>query len=317
MRLGVPRPITVDGEQFGFPGQTFEMDLRLAGVMFPLMSGAAVVASLKKRLLSRFGKVPKYNFYLFDGLGKTCRAIREGSTSWRALHLLYNHPFEDPRDVSDIFDNFLLASPNAQAVRNRRKIALAEICRSALALRKSKVRMFAIAAGSAQSELEAMKLLREQGVQMECLMIDKEQHACDYAVRMAGQLGLADQFRAERALAGDKTFWRLVREFQPDMVEMLGLLDYMDDCFAAKLIGKLRRLLPPGGTFLTCNVCPNPERHFLKHVIDWDMRYRTGNDLRELMLASGFEECGVRVMHEPLGIHALAICRESPGKYQN
>lgn len=310
MRLGVPRPITVDGEQFGFPGQTFEMDLRLAAIMFPVMKVAAVVAACKKRLLSTFGKVPKHNFYLFDGLGRTCRAIREGSTSWRALHLLYNHPFDDPRDVSDVFDNFLLASPNAQAVRNRRKIAVTQIYRSALALKKPKVRMFAIAAGSAQSELEAMRLLGEQGIQMECLMIDKEQHACDYALRMAGQSGLAEQFRAERALAGDKTFWRLLRDYQPDMVEMLGLLDYLDDSFAAKLICKIRLVLPPTGTFLTCNVCPNPERHFLKHVIDWDMKYRTGNDLRELMLAAGFEEDAVRIIHEPLGIHGLAVCRK-------
>ncbi len=67
-------------------------------------------------------------------------------------------------------------------------------------------------------------------------------------------------------------------------------------------------MLPPEGTFFTCNVCPNPERRFLKHVINWDMIYRSGHQLKDLMQAGGFAPEKVRIVHEPLGIHALAIC---------
>jgi hypothetical protein len=199
---------------------------------------------------------------------------------------------------------------NARGVRNRLKIATNEIRKAVQLQGEPAVRLLAIAAGSAQAEIGVIRELNRTGIRVDCVMVDIAQSACDYAGDLAKTAGVTDQFRTFRAALGSKAYRALLREFRPHVVEMFGLLDYLPTDLAIRHISVIRDSLPSGGYFLTCNICPNPEQSFLKHIVNWDMIYRDGTQLEALVKAADFPGPSVRIIHEPLRVHALAICRK-------
>jgi len=110
---------------------------------------------------------------------------------------------------------------------------------------------------------------------------------------------------------------QIAKNFQPDIVEMIGLLDYLRNQKAVSLFKAIKASLPSYGRFYTCNILPNPERIFLEQVIDWKMTYRTATELRQLLLDAGFEETRARIIVEPMRIHAIAIGDASPSRSTN
>jgi len=142
------------------------------------------------------------------------------------------------------------------------------------------------------------------------LLMDIEPSALVYAQGLAQEHGVGDQVEV---LAGDvRKSIRVIRDRRPHIVEMIGLLDYLPDPMAIRLIGAIRRGLPDEGVFLTANIYKNCERHFVKWVMDWDMIYRNSTSLGNLLASAGFQD--FRVVSEPLGIHGIAVARRAPAE---
>lgn len=103
-------------------------------------------------------------------------------------------------------------------------------------------------------------------------------------------------------------FNRVLDGFVPDIIEMMGLTDYLKDKLAIALIKKIRRYLANGGTFITCHVHPNGESYFLKHIVNWKMIYRTLDAFENIIIDGGF--IGSRFVTEPHNIHSIAIAKK-------
>lgn len=281
--------------------------------LYPLMWVLAFWAALKKKFTKVVGlKPPRVNSLFFDGLGPVCKSIKEGAASWRALNLIYNYHFPKPKRFADWLDNVWLKSPNAQAVRNRHKIATAELSKTIRHMYElyGEVRILSLAAGSAEGVLLAVAKARESGLPVQCLLVDHNERAMEYAQQVAASLGIGDCVSVEVASVTSIVKIRgFVEKFQPQIVEMMGLLDYLSDTKAACLIRTIHHGLPPAGRFFTCNIMPNPEQYFLKYVLDWGMIYRTEEDLHHLFIRAGFEE--IQILTEPLQIHSIVCGRRA------
>ena len=278
--------------------------------LLPLMYVLAGWASFKKWCAHTLGySVPNTNSWFFDGLAPKCRKIKEGAASWRALTLLYNHPFRKPESFGAWLDNVWLMSPNAQAVRNRRKIAKNELLKTILSLSlggQEEVRILSLACGSAEAVLDAVVEANKFGVRTQCFLIDIDASALEYARKVAEGLGIADQVKTKRAnLLGFERLGKIIAAYQPRIVEMMGLIDYVQDKHTVVLIKTIHDALPVGGMFFTCNIIPNAERVFLKHVINWEMIYRKPGELVEIMSVAGFRN--IRTIVENMNIHVIAI----------
>lgn len=260
---------------------------------------------LKKGLCRLMGRPdPHINTLWFDGLGLSGRDLKEHAASWRALDIIYNHKFGQERGLCGLVDDFWGGMMNAQAVRNRLKLVRQEVRRAILQFSNHReVRILSLAAGSAQGIIEVVSELKARGVQARALLLDVDQTALDYAKELARNHGVDDQIETVKASVAQVA--RVSRDFRPQIIEMLGLLDYIPRDKAIRLVGKIRECLEPKGIFLTCNICPNLERHFLKWVINWPMIYRTPVELAEIVSEAGFSDC--RLVYEPLKIHGLAI----------
>lgn len=263
----------------------------------------------KKAVRRWLGKPdPHINTFWFDGLGLSNRAIKEGAASWKALDIIYNHTFNQKKGVGGLVDDFWIGMMNAQAVRNRLKVVKQEIRRAILHFSNlQEVRLLSLAAGSAQGVIEVMAELKSQGIQVRALLLDIDQAALDYAKQLASQYGVADQIETVKTSIAQVI--RVSQDFRPQVIEMLGLLDYIPRDKAVRLVGKIRESLETKGIFLTCNICHNPERHFLRWVINWPMIYRTPAELAEIITEAGFSD--YRLIYEPLKVHGLVIAQKA------
>lgn len=269
----------------------------------PALTLMALYVRMKKRVWQHFGKRLRTNFWLFDGISVNARRVKEGAACWRALDTVYNfRKGEGGTLVSRIADGFWLHIRNAQAARNRLIIAKRELARAVTALQPlgRPVRILSLAAGTTQGVLE---VIAETNIPAEILLIDQDPSALAHANELARAHGIGASLVTR--LGSVAFFDRLLGRFEPDIVEMMGLTDYLRDALAVALFKKIFRTLKSGGVFFTCHVHPNKEAFFLSQVVNWRMLYRSKKQLEDILMRGGFR--APRLLTEPLHIHSVAV----------
>lgn len=268
----------------------------------PLMWFLAFWTMVKKL----FGR-PKTNTIWFDGISPVCRLIKEGSGSWKALDIICNYEFGTIGGIKGFVSDFWLGMLNAQAVRNRKKLAKRELSKAIYqyALSNATVRILSIASGSAQALIETIERATKEGIKVQAIFIDIDRTAVDYSNRLIRMHNLEKICHAEIGTA--LSMKNMANKLKPHIIEMIGFLDYRPPLKAIKLCERLFAYLCPGGTLLTANIMPNPEMKFLKWVIDWSMIYRSPGELGKILVEAGFDIDNCKIFCEPHKIHSL-IC---------
>lgn len=266
--------------------------------------GAYVQA--KKLVYKALGLRVHTNSVFVDGVSINSRRMKEGAARWPALNTCYNFTEgHGPSVLHRTLDTWWMNIRNAQAVRNRLKIAKRElhVAVRGFAVPGRPVRILSLAAGTAQGVIEVAAECNALGIATEIMLIDQDLTALGYAKELARKHNVQIN-----TVQGNVVFFtRFVGEFKADIVEMMGLIDYLRDGLAIPLLRKIRLHLGRGGTLFTCHIHPNGESYFLKHVVDWDngMLYRTREAFEDLLIDSGF--LAPRLLTEPHGIHSIAI----------
>lgn len=274
------------------------------------MKLVAAWVQLKKWVIGWPEKKLRTNFWLVDGMSINSRRVKDGATTWRALDTVYNFKVGEGRSALERWiDYWWLHIRNAQAPRNRLKMAKNELRNAIRSIKTGPgepVRILSLAAGSAQGVVEVMAKIGQEGIHCQALLIDLEFDALSHAKDLARSYGIESDVAVRQGnVIG---FISLLHGFKPDIIEMMGLTDYLPDNVAVKLFAKIRKQLRSGGWFFTSNVHPNPESYFLKWVVDWDMIYRTRTQLADLFIEAGF--LTPKVVTEPLGIQCFAMAQK-------
>lgn len=271
--------------------------------------------TIAKKILK---KEIKTNFLFFDGKSRLLRLVKEGAGSWRSLELIYNYHEKYQgtlKGMERLISDFWFDMENARAVRNRKVYVAKRVSYLISELHEKnegrRVRIFSIACGSAQAILEG---IRDAGKPVDLLLLDVNRAALDYSISLAKDMGVDElvsitTLRRSVTRCGEK-----ITSFKPDIIEMVGLLDYLEDEKVIKIIKEIYNSMPESSYFVTANVYPNREKTFLKWVIDWSMIYRTAEELRDLLCLeweefSDLAECEITVdIH---GIYGIAVCRKA------
>lgn len=261
---------------------------------------------LKKMIYKGLGLgKPKINTFFFDGLGKNSRKVKEYAASWKALDIVYNHPFPYNKDIGTLLDEFYWNSLNCQSLRNRRKLIKDKL--RDLIIERSRggvvVRVLSLACGSGEVIIELLAELKKSGVVVKTLLIDIDEEAVRKAKELAEKYEVSEWVEGER---GDvRKMEDIAKRFSPDIIEMMGFIDYLNQEEAISITTLARSSLKEGGSFLTCNISPNIEMNFLTWVIDWPMVYRKPEQLSDVFEKAGFKE--ISLFYEPLKIHGIII----------
>jgi len=139
-------------------------------------------------------------------------------------------------------------------------------------------------------------------------LIDMSRRALNSSRELADAVHRLDQIEWHRDYA--QNLERYCDGFQPDVVEMVGLLDYYPYEQAVDLVAKIYKVLAPGGWLITCNIRPNLEQPFVTKAINWPMIYRSPQELASILIEAGFPVEHLKVVYEPLKIHGLAIAQK-------
>ena len=237
--------------------------------------------------------------------------VKKWPTTYKALEVMYTYPDRRARGETSIFEYFwFYILKNPQALRNRLLLTAQELT-SAIketAKRKPEVCLMSLGSGSARAVMMALVGLNHR-IKTRVRLIDISRDALHYSRTLAEKMSVDVQIDFFR---GD--LWNVEKfcdeNFQPDIIEMVGLLDYLPQEKAIKTIRKIYRVLTLGGWLITCNIQPNFERPFLTKGVGWPMIYRTPQETAKIVIEGGFSPFGLRVVCEPLKIHGLVIAQK-------
>jgi hypothetical protein len=275
----------------------------------PLMWFLTFYVMIKKKTYKLFGiPGPRLNTLFFDGLGLTCRKVKEYAASWKAMEIIYNHNFpKNLKTIGGILDEFYWHGLNCQALRNRYKLVKHQL-RDAISKfdNQKEIRIASLACGSAQVVIEIIAEYKVKNVIIKAVLMDINQEALDAAKEWAKKYGVLDQIETSRVNISDQD--EVLDEFKPQIVEMLGFLDYVDQNEAIRFVREIYESLSEKGILITCNINPNPEQYFIKWVINWPMIYRHPEELIDVAAKAGFSD--YKIVYEPLKIHGLLIARK-------
>jgi len=263
---------------------------------------------LKKGIYKILGMgTPKTNSIFFDGLGVESRKVKEYATTWRAMEIVYNHPYPQKKTFRGMIDEFYWYGLNCQGLRNRLKLIKDELRKAIDKVDNGKeVRLISLACGSAESVLEVMAEFKAKGKVVKAILLDIDGEALKRAEKVAEHYGLEKQITVYQGSTYDIN--QIAHKFKPQIVEMMGFLDYQKQEDAINIVTKIRESLEPNGFLITCNICPNIEQHFLKWVINWPMVYRSPKDFADVATKAGFKK--YRLIYEPLKVHGLLVAQK-------
>ena len=262
-----------------------------------------------RRLWVPLVSIPSIERFLFIKLSRLGRRIRRSAASYRALEMIYTYSRDDTRGkgiLERLATHILLHCLNAKAVRNRLKLVKEELEKIIVGLDKNDIHIMSLGSGSARAVIETLVACNGESTKYTVTLVDQSQSALNFSKQLAVMNGVLVNVTLVRGMLEE--FVKNGRDHPPDIVEMVGIMDYFDDATAQEVLGEIYRLLLPGGVLITCNIHDNPERPFMTKVMDWPMVYRNAEELSRVMRRSGFNDH--QITYEPLGIHGVAVGRK-------
>jgi len=273
------------------------------------------------RLLVSFSEIG-IPFFLWSC--KHVALIRKYARSYRALELMYTYTskktpnpilFPDPNENSSMahqgiketfFTNFWERNvDNAREVRSRLAITKKEL-HQAISIQRQighNIHILSVGSGSARAVIEVLAENHKNGVKATLLDISRS------ALRYSEEL--AKNFRESLETCRVNIFQFLPeteRKFQ--IVEMVGLAEYIEEEALILLLENIWDVLAPGGILIFSHIAPNKEMDFISVIVGWIMIYRTKEEIKRIVANTPFKKIE-RCISTPLGIHHLYVLRKT------
>jgi len=263
----------------------------------------SVFDGILSKFLKLLAKNKRIGNYLFS-LSNECQEIKKFAATHKALEIIYTHNLYKPVNIIDaVASKFWLNIKNGRAARNRLKLVKRELKSFFSSITKDEINILSVGSGSARAIIESIHEFNDKKFNL--MLIDISEDALEYSRELADRLGI----RSIILKKGNVLRLRnLCKGFTPDVIEMVGLLDYFGDRQVSLILRQVAEILPPNGIFITCNIRNNPEKVFLDNIIEWNgMFYREPQELIAL-LQRNFPY--VYIVYEPLGIHGVIVANE-------
>ncbi len=218
-----------------------------------------------------------------------------------ALQKLLGDPFEGHTLFAKVLNAWLVLNPAGEAYRTRLKTILealhdqAERCHE----RGTEMRVLSIGCGAAN---EVVRFAANDDLcnNTAFTLVDFSSDTLAFAksnveeamrehwrlmrasyVKMSVQGLILDEARMARKNV--QSFGQVAKAGGYDFIYCTGLYDYFSDRVTRRLTQSMYNMLAPGGRLLVCNFTPaNPIRHFMKYVLDWDLKHRTAEQMMSL-----------------------------------
>lgn len=242
---------------------------------------------------------------LFVQLSPWLEEVRKGNARWPAMTQVYNHQRLHRGPLDTLWSNIR----SSQDLRNRFRVVRAMVRHSVETWigRRDKgesVCVLTIACGSGEAVIRACA---DYGSKVVVHALDQDKTALNEASNVALKYGMP-RFTAHQGNFSGAV--RLMRDLKPQVVEMVGLGDYLSDESFVALVQRIRLGLPTGGYFIVSHIHSSRERYILDDLCDWDpnMRYRSREEFLSLLRLAGWADEEMEVETLPWAIHTVVRC---------
>lgn len=193
-----------------------------------------------------------------------------------ALEPLYKPNLEHLPDayntpVSPEFRQWLYHGLDARAMRNRTEIVSTILANDAESIHAPS-KWLSIAGGAAYSVVNAVHRVRDAGSPApQVTLIDKDPRTLALAQNYAAQLECADTITTLQAdILNAETFSDLANTAQFDLVEAVGITEYLDGDTLKTFLERAFQQVKPGGVLVVGNMLDtHPQLGFTLNVVQW------------------------------------------------
>ncbi|HRZ86678.1 MAG TPA: class I SAM-dependent methyltransferase family protein [bacterium] len=271
------------------------------GIEYEVLTPAQVV--VKKALINPLMNYVLPKSLVLYGINKSRSPLLKESIlrpgGWRSMEISYeNGPHVDWVDMLALkFSTFPMS------LRNRRKLVARVICglinHYAAA---GHVNILGIGAGTGTNVMSGMAQSGKKNVSAH--LIDLDSDAFEYGQGLCRKYGLHED--AVSFIEGDAVDIKSHIKVTPQIVKLVGIIEYLSDDEVRKLLAVSRDALPRGGSILSHSISrAHGVDRFTRRIFNLNLTYRSDTRVMELMGEAGFGD--FRVRHEPLGVYSVIV----------
>lgn len=162
---------------------------------------------------------------------------------------------------------------------------------------KQGVRWLSIASGTGQQTFDAAKLLKHHPW---LYLTDIDDDAMKFAAMIGESQGVQKtHLHIDKLDVTDEVaFVAYLKKVQPDVIDMMGLMEYLEDERAVRLINVIIRHAPAGCLFVFTNMLPtHPELNLHKRGLGWPgVIVRSTNESLKLLAQAGVKDEAITVL---------------------
>lgn len=235
---------------------------------------------------------------------------------FEVMKYMYENQFAGPTLFAKAVSLAILTTRPGDSVRFRKDIVrdrlAAAIDRGPLPGRP--LRFLSVAAGPAQEVFELLKQRKEISSPVEIILFDQDKTALSYAYRRISPIVTSRWSKTVTVTYLHDSIKRLLRDptlFARyggfDVIFCAGLFDYLEIPTGVSLTRSLFSHLAAGGDLYIGNMVPtSPNRWFMELNLDWNLKYKTHEDLLAMGRAAA-PEAKVAIREEPSGVNPFVV----------
>ena len=218
---------------------------------------------------------------------------------WRSMRAAYEDG--EPADTLDQWVRKYGSFP--MGLRNRKRV-VEHVLSGMLSRTTGRVNIISIGSGMGANILEPMSQAKNREVQAYC--IDLAHDAFEHGRELCRVYGICDRVHY---IHGDANNVAELVKVRPDIVAMLGIIEYLTDEQVSGILKAMHRVMEVGGSVLV-NATRNTSGtdRFLRTMFGLNLYYRGEERVRRLLERGGFDV--VQVRHEPVGIYTILLAEK-------
>ena len=233
---------------------------------------------------------------------------------YEMVNQILNDPQQGPTTYFQIVNALFLASPVAEAHRNRIGI-LVDLLQRTILRAQAAGRVFRVLDIGCGPAMEIQRLLGSEAAaeMLDFTLMDFSEETLGYTESNLARINAGRTHPAALHYVNDSVHNLLKRavrnesipaDEQYDFVYCAGLFDYLSDKVATRLLEYLNSRTRPGGRILVTNVHPcNQQRGVMDHVLEWHLIYRDEAQLISVLPAHRSEE---KIYTDSTGVNVFA-----------
>ncbi len=224
---------------------------------------------------------------------------------------IYDDGDQERRQVGHVVNYCFLNEPACKAVKNRKDYIVHRIL-DLIAKSSNQVNVASIASGPAEELLLVYDMLDRDGKkELKATAIDLDFRACAFVNDEIQSNKLQNYFSVVNGnVLKAGTLPNSVKGNQ-DLVYSMGLIDYFSEGLAIKTVNNMFDMLKPGGEVIIGNFHDScNSRIFLDYLLDWELIYRTEDDMRAIFSKSRFQNQEVVIDYEEENVNMLVRCKK-------